>query len=94
MKKESIAPMMLSIAFWIIVLSVVVTMSGCQTASVALDGAQAIRDGIAKKETEVHVRGLCSSNFDIIRDKFGKDDKSWRAILVLCGSGSNSLDRE
>lgn len=66
---------------------------GCQTASTALDSAQSIRDKIAQKETDIAVQRLCSSNFDIIRAKYGNTDKEWAAILTICGSGKNSTSR-
>jgi len=87
-------PTFLNITIACIALLIIISLSGCQTASVAVDSAQAIRGQIAKKELEIHVNGLCGSNFDVIRDKYGKSDKEWRAILIICGSDSNSLVRE
>jgi len=69
-------------------------LSGCQTASVAVDKASAIRQGVAKKEAETHRRGLCAANFDVIRQMFGKNEQDWNAILTICESGQNSVLRE
>lgn len=60
-------------------------LMGCQTASVAVDKAQDIRGGIAKKEIEVHVNGFCSANFNELYERFGKTDKEWDAVFTLCG---------
>lgn len=71
-------------------------LTGCQTAQVAstaLDTAGAIRNEVAKKETEVNLQRLCASNFNVIRDKFGKTDQEWNAILVICESANNSVLR-
>jgi len=77
----------------ITILSLTYFLSGCQTASVTVDSAQAIRGQIAKKELEIHVNGLCGSNFKAIRDRFGKSDQQWNSILTICESGQNSVKR-
>jgi len=69
-------------------------LSGCQTASVAVDKASAIRQGVAKKEAQAHVGGLCGANFDVILEMFGKNDEDWNAILKICGANRTELSRE
>ena len=92
--KTPIWPFAVNMAFWIIIALCIVLLTGCQTAAQALDGAHAIRGEIAKKELEIHVRGVCGANFNVIRAKYGKDDQSWNAILAICESGKNSTQRK
>lgn len=91
--KESVIPNFIAMLFWCIVIAGGITLTGCQTASNALGAAGALRDSAARTETDAHVRGLCSSNFNVIREKFGKNDQDWNAILNICESGQNSTDR-
>ena len=91
MKSEPVWPF--NMILWAGVALCLFVLTGCQTASVTLDGAQALRGEIAKKELEVHIDGVCGSNFDVIRDKFGKSDQEWTAILTICGSNTNSTGR-
>lgn len=80
--------------FFPLFFAVLFLVSGCQTAGAAIDAAGGIRHNIAKKETELAVKGLCGSNFDVIRDMFGKNDQDWNAILTICESNQNSVRRE
>jgi len=86
-------PVFLNITIVCTTVFIIISLSGCQTASFAVDSAQAIRGQIAKKELEIHVNGLCGSNFKAIRDRFGKSDQQWNSILTICESGQNSVKR-
>lgn len=83
-----------TILLFTLFLAALIAVTGCQTAGATLDAAGDIRGKIAAKEMQIHRKGLCSSNFDEIRKEFGKTEKEWRGILTVCGSDTNSLERE
>lgn len=74
-------------------LAITILITGCQTAGATLDAAGDIRGKVAEKELETHIRGVCSGNFDKVRERFGKNDQDWNSILTMCESGQNATDR-
>lgn len=82
-----------SLLLFALFFAVLIGITGCQTAGATLDAVGNVRHNIAEKETETHIKGLCSGNFNVIRERFGKNDEEWQAILNICESGQNSTSR-